>query len=698
MMQTLLKKVRTALLSLTLLPGLVLVMNLSALAQLGGGELHNPTFEEVLSLKGPSDVRISPNGRHVLYRSGAVEWDDNRYDSELWLSKNGNKPFQLTNNVDGSSSSAAWSPDGRWILFQRSLGDKSRIFVINPEGGEAHPLMYIDKSVQGFELSPDGSTLAFRVQDEPSEEEKTIEERYGDYAVDNEDYRLTRLYTVAFDPHYAMNEPVPCMQDTTYTTCPEAPEVKAHLEDAEFTITGGAWSPDGSKIIINHQPDPIITSFLRSDISLYDPETEEITTLVDNESADSFLEWSPEGDAFLYVSSVDNDSTNFFTNNRYFIYDLESGNTREVAAGFDENLNSFTWTEQGIYATAYRKTTRPLLLLNPENGEVSQVYDGKRLIYDVSISDDGKRVAIRGRDGDELNEVYLGSTGNFELRKLTDYNSQLTGWATVQSEVISWESKDGAVIEGVLHKPQDYDPSKKYPLLVAIHGGPTGISLPDPAPAYVYPIVQWVNKGALVLRPNYRGSAGYGEEFRSLNVRNLGVGDAWDVLSGVDHLAEEGLIDTTKLGTMGWSQGGYISAFLATYSNRFDAASVGAGISNWVTYYVNTDIHPFTRQYLKATPWEDMDIYEKTSPMTYINNATTPTLIQHGENDRRVPIPNAYELLQGLQDMGVDAKLIVYEGFGHGITKPKERLAAMWHNWQWFGKYLWNEEIELPTK
>ena len=173
----------------------------------------------------------------------------------------------------------------------------------------------------------------------------------------------------------------------------------------------------------------------------------------------------------------------------------------------------------------------------------------------------------------------------------------------------------------------------------------------------------------------------------------------WDVVSGVEQLNSLGLIDTSRMGCMGWSQGGYISAFLTTHTTIFKAISVGAGISNWVTYYVNTDITPFTRQYLKATPWRDMDIYSKTSPMTTINKAKTPTLIQHGELDKRVPIPNAYELFRGLQDREIPSKLIVYKGFGHGITKPKERLAAVWHNWQWFNHYIFGDPLgDLPVE
>jgi dipeptidyl aminopeptidase/acylaminoacyl peptidase len=294
-------------------------------------------------------------------------------------------------------------------------------------------------------------------------------------------------------------------------------------------------------------------------------------------------------------------------------------------------------------------------------------------------------------------EVYSSAVAAFQPKKLTAMADQLTGFKLATREVIHWNSTDGAAIEGVLIKPADYDPSRKYPLLVVIHGGPTGVDRPTIGPDRYYPIEMFAAKGALILRPNYRGSAGYGEKFRSLNVRNLGVGDYWDVISGVDYLIGKGLVDRDKVGSMGWSEGGYISAFITCFSDRFKAVSVGAGISDWMTYYVNTDIHPFTRQYLKATPWDDPEIYKKTSPISYVKNARTPTLIQHGELDKRVPIPNGYELYQALRDRGVPAKMIVYKGFGHPITKPKSQRAVMEHNYEWFCHWIWGETATDPA-
>jgi dipeptidyl aminopeptidase/acylaminoacyl peptidase len=272
--------------------------------------------------------------------------------------------------------------------------------------------------------------------------------------------------------------------------------------------------------------------------------------------------------------------------------------------------------------------------------------------------------------------------------------AQAAGWTLGPVELVRWNSTDGAEIEGVLHKPADFQAGKKYPLLVVIHGGPTGISRPLMSPGNrYYPVEIFLSKGALVLEPNYRGSAGYGGAFRALNVRDLGVGDMADVMGGVDALIARGLADPQRLGVMGWSQGGYISAFLATHTDRFKAISVGAGISDWMTYYVNTDITPFTRQYLHATPWDDPDVYARTSPITTIRQARTPTLIQHGEADKRVPIPNGYELYRGLRDQNVPARMIVYTGFGHGITKPKSNRAVLQHNLDWFSHYVWGEPL-----
>ena len=662
-------------------------------------EKITPPFEQVLSLKRAGGPVISPDGKHVTFTVTQTDWENNRYDTEIWISKNGGKPFPLTNNPEGNSGNPEWSPDGRWIAFTSGRGDKNQIYVIYTSGGEAFPVTKEKNGVGSFEWSPDGKRIAFTISEDTEENDKKRDERYGSYAVEDEEYKLTQLMVIDFDPAYLEFYPLPCYEKDSLAKeqlCREWPEPEKLAGSADYTITSFGWSPDGEMIAINHQPDPLINSSFKSDISILYTSSKKIEKLVANPGSDRFIDWSPDSKSVLYSSDVDDTTSNYYTNSRYFRIDVEGKNNKELAKNFDENLSIAKWTDKGIYATAYQKTLRPVFLMDPDKGKPEKVIGDPPRIYGLSVSEDGSRMAYTGAEDRSLPEVYINGTGNNKAVRLTDHTGQIRNWKHSVPEVISWKSKDGTIIEGILHKPMDYDPGKKYPLLVNIHGGPTGISLPEPAPSYVYPVLQWLNKGALVLMPNYRGSAGYGEEFRKLNVENLGVGDAWDVMSGIDYLDRKGLIDTDRMGAMGWSQGGYISAFLTTNTNAFKAISVGAGISNWMTYYVNTDIHPFTRQYLKATPWENEEIYRRTSPMTNINNASTPTLIQHGEFDKRVPVPNAYELYQGLQDVGVDTKLIIYKGFGHGITKPKERLAAMWHNWQWFGKYVWGEETDMP--
>ena len=657
--------------------------------------LKKPSFEEIISLNTLRNVVLSPNGKHFIFSKEATDWKENRFDSELWISKDGQEPFQLTNSKN-SSSSPKWSPDGKWIAFLSNKGSGNQIYAIRVIGGEAIQITNSKKGIYNFEWSPNGKKLAYIQSEDNSKSTKKIKEKFGSFKVEDKEFNQNQLWITNFNPKLLMDKPLPStLKDSVYKSNLEA---KLLIGDKSFSISNFKWSPNGKKIAFTHQPDPLINSAFKADISIYDIDSKVHKVLVKNESYDGLIDWSPDSKSILYSSSLKDFTENYYRNEKFFRTDIDGTNTKQLAKDFDEILSDFQWNEKGIFGLAWLKTKRTLIKVNPNTGNYEVVPVKHSKIWSYSFSKDNKKVMYTGRDNNHLSEIYKTDFTFKNPVQVTNSSEQIDNWAVAKSEVISWKSKDGEVIEGVLNKPMDYDPKKKYPLLVIIHGGPTGVSIEHPTPAYVYPTVQWLNKGALILRPNYRGSAGYGERFRSLNVENLGVGDAWDVMSGIKYLDKKRMIDTDKLGVMGWSQGGYISAFLATNTKDFKAISVGAGISNWMTYYVNTDIHPFTRQYLKATPWSNKEIYEKTSPITNITKAVTPTLIQHGEYDGRVPIANANELYQGLRDNGVPTKYIIYKGFGHAITKPKEQLAATWHNWQWFLKYIWNEEVELPKE
>lgn len=660
-----------------------------------GQEKINPNFEQVLSLQSISSPTISPDGNHVAYSVQSTDWENNRYDREIWLAKHMQDPFQLTNNKEGNSSNPKWSPDNRWIAFLSNRDDKTQIFVILVNGGEAIPLTNSSVGISDFEWSPDGKQILFTQTEDQSKKHKTKKDLYGGYAIEDTEYGQNQLWLMDFKEEDLFRILTPTESKDTTLSKAMAPQLL--IDSKEFTINGFAWSPDGKKIAFDHQPDPFILSWMKSDISIYDMETKSHNLVVNNAGADGFVTWSPDSKSILYKSDLDNTTSNFYVNDNLFQINIDKSGKSQLATTFDENIGDLYWTDRGIYGVAKQKTNSTLLKVL-DSKSVELISSDLNRINQIDLTKNGNNIVFTGNTNDGITELYVSEYPFSSRKKITNKNRQISNWNVSNAEVISWKSKDGVEIEGVLHKPYDYDPNKKYPLMVIIHGGPTGTSVPSPVMTYVYPALQWLNKGALILQPNYRGSAGYGEAFRSLNVDNLGVGDMWDVISGVESLVQQGLVDKEKVASMGWSQGGYISAFLTTNSDIFSAISVGAGISNWMTYYVSTDITPFTKQYLNATPWSNEAIYKKTSPMTNINNAKTPTLIQHGEFDRRVPTANAYELYQGLRDMNVDTELIIYKGFGHGITKPKERLVANWHNWKWFAKYIWDEEVEIPME
>lgn len=660
-----------------------------------------PTFEQVISLRRASQPAISEDGRLIAFEVRSADWTKNRFDVEIWLVREGEEPFQLTRTTEGSSTSPRFSPDGRWLGFLADRGDGRQIHLIRTAGGEAQKLTEGKEGISDFRFSPDGKTLVFLRTEPEGEARVERKERYGEYAVEDAESRPAHLWRVdvVVDPRPAPAE-MPCPKkkkddeksDGEDDACPGLPKPRQLTKGEEFTVESFDLSPDGRQIVFERRKSPLITDYVTADLALLDVASGEARALYEAPGPDGSPRFSPDGRSVLFASTGGDTASDFYKNGQILVIPTAGGEPRRLAADFDEDPSELEWTPAGIFFLGWQGTKRQVFRIDPESGRAEPFLTRPETISGYAVTPDGMRFALRGVTSETLGEIYRFDPGSSEPRLVTAMSEQIAGWALGTRELVSWPSQDGTTIEGVLHKPPGFDPARRYPLMVVIHGGPTGIDVPEPLPGYVYPIAQWLAKGALVLRPNYRGSAGYGEAFRSLNVRNLGVGDAWDVLSGVDALIARGWIDPERVAAMGWSQGGYISAYLTTTSERFRAISVGAGISNWMTYYVNTDIHPFTRQYLEATPWDDPEIYARTSPMTFIKKARTPTLIQHGENDRRVPIPNAYELYQGLLDQGVEAKLVVYKGFGHGIDKPKELLAAVTHNWEWFARHLWGEE------
>ncbi len=632
-----------------------------------------PTFDQIIELKRPGAVALSPDGSRVAYTVSEANWDENAYETEIYLaSASGGEPIQLT-RAKKSSTSPDWSPDGKWLAFASDRTDKRQLYLINPAGGEAKAITSVEDGIDGFRWSPDGTKIAFTMSDPKPDAAKERDKKYGEFMVIDSEYRMSHLHVIDVDPNAS------------------EPAKPKRLTSGAFTVGSFDWSPDGKAIAFDHRIDPNLTNSHSADISVLTVSDGAVRKLVTQEGPDSGPVWSPDGRQIAFQSAMASPSF-FYTNNRIAVVPASGGAVKAVSLTFDEQPNIIEWTPDGILFAGLERSSSRLYRLDPATGQYKTLTTANgATIGGFSFSRDFSSVAFVSSDATSYPELHIAQMSALgSPRKLTAYGKQIDGWTVGSREMISWKSTDGTTIEGVLHKPADFQPGRKYPLLVVIHGGPTGISRPVRVQmGGVYPIEQWLAKGALVLEPNYRGSAGYGEKFRALNVRNLGVGDAWDVLSGVDHLIAQGLADKDRMGVMGWSQGGYISAFLATHERQpFKAISVGAGISNWMTYYVNTDIHPFTRQYLKATPWDDPQIYATTSPMTTIKRAKTPTLIQHGEFDTRVPTPNAYELYQGLQDVGVPVRLIIYKGFGHGLNKPKAARAAMEHNWEWFDKHL----------
>jgi dipeptidyl aminopeptidase/acylaminoacyl peptidase len=375
----------------------------------------------------------------------------------------------------------------------------------------------------------------------------------------------------------------------------------------------------------------------------------------------------------------------------------DGGTPRKLTAKFELNAGNPVWAPDGksIYFAAGTRQAVEIFSLEVSASAVKQVTQRGSVTSVTEISRDGRWLVGTLSGNTSPSEIYRANLSFTSFDTLTSHNAWLKEYALGESTVAKWKSKDGTEIEGVLTYPASYEKGRRVPLLLNPHGGPTGASINS----WNATIQVLAANGFAVLQPNFRGSTGRGEAFMQANKNNWGKVDYDDCMTGVDAMIAQGLADAEKLGAFGWSYGGYMTFWILTQTDRFKAVSPGAGLTNIYSMYAQTDIPNYLHWfYSDKSPWEDSVLYWRHSPMAFVHQVKTPTLILHGQQDIRVPLPQAQEFYRALVERNIPVEFVIYPREGHGISEPRHQLDRMRRYVWFFTKYVSGPNVTEPAE
>ncbi len=642
------------------------------------------TIDDVLDLKAVGAPAVSPDGTRVLYtvRQWEPPAEGNRDRREartsIWMVPvDGGAARQVTFGPRGDQQ-PRWSPDGEYISFVSARGPgggdtepKPQVHVMRTSGGEARKVSDAPEGVSAYTWSPDSTRIAFVANDpRPGDEDANIKKR-DDERVFEGDFRYGHVWVLDLGTEKA-----------TRVT-----------QGTDYTVSGPpSWSPDGTRLTFGAGVTPMLRD-TRRDVFVADLATRQVTAISTNFGSDTNPRWSPDGKwiawtADLNASAPIGDGTppGVVVQGRLMLYDTAARTIKDASSpDFDVDAGTPVWSADStrILFSAGRRAYSEAFAYEVATGRYTRLSPERTLQLGTASADD-KTIAVVMDTPDSPGEVYVTDGSFAAFRKLTDTNPQANAFALGATEVITWKSTDGMDVEGVLLKPVGYEAGRRYPLLVVAHGGPAGAFVNNYRVGGLEGGQLWAGKGWAVFYPNPRGSSNYGETFLQANVNDWGGGDYRDIMSGVDALVARGIADPEKMAHIGWSYGGYMTAWVVSQTTRFKAAMVGAGLTNMWSMYGTNDIPSVLIGYFGGivNP-KTLPLYMERSAMTHIDTVVTPTLILHGANDERVPVGQALELYRGLKDRGRTTELVFYPREGHRISEyyhQKDRLTRI-HDW-----------------
>ncbi|HXC71821.1 MAG TPA: S9 family peptidase [Pyrinomonadaceae bacterium] len=627
-----------------------------------------------LKVKAVGTPRVSPDGKKMVYavNEAVMTPDKSEFVTQIWLSNLDTKRNVQLTFGEKSSSNPKWSPDGNWLAFLSNRKDnRNQIYLLNLSGGEAEPLTDGKSAVTNFAWSPDGRSIALTMMDAKTEEEEKNDKGKNDSRWADENLKLARLYVLSVQ------------KDANGKREPRK------LTTENYQVEDFDWSNDGSRIAFGHVKSPVANDWPTADVSIVEVASGKISDLANSPAAETSPLYSPDGKS-IAVSTSDVPAR-WAGSGIIQVFSTSGGPPKNAAGTFDAQPAVAGWSSDSkrIYFSEAKGTGTQIYSLDVAANRIDEIKATPAVLSAISLNSSGTTFAFVRQTPNTPADAYVASVADFNPVQVTRVNEGLQIPALGRTEVITWKSKDGKDIEGLLTYPVGYQNGQRVPLILNVHGGPAGVFQQTFIGGRgVYPLATFASRGFAILRPNPRGSSGYGAEFRRANIKDWGFGDYQDLMTGVDKVIEMGVADPERLGVMGWSYGGFMTSWIVTQTQRFKAASAGAPVTNLMSFNGTADIPAFIPDYFGGQFWEVMDLYQKHSPMFNVKNVSTPTMIQHGEADVRVPISQGYEFYNALKVKGVPTRMLVLPRQPHGPTEPKMQLAAMKANLEWFEKYI----------